>query len=253
MATSPSAELTDANADASVTTSALALDVTALERRFGEREALLGVDVRLEPGKTLVVFGPNGAGKTTLLRVLATLLLPHAGAVRVLGNELPRQAHAVRARIGFLGHEPLLYRELTARENLIFYARLYELPDSDERIEELLRATRMDGRADEPVRDLSRGMVQRVAICRAVLHRPELLLLDEPAGSLDPEALDLVEPLIGAPSGRTRVLVTHDLERGLAEADRVLALSGGRTRLEGPSAGLGASEVRALYHDLPTG
>ena len=175
------------------------------------------------------MFGPNGAGKTTLLRVLATLLRPHAGRVRVLGSALPEEAWAVRGRIGLLGHEPLLYRELSARENLRFHARLHGVGEA--RVEELLEAVAMAERAREPVRTLSRGMVQRVAIARAVLHDPELLLLDEPYANLDPAAVELVGPLIGAGRGRTRVICSHDPAGGLAEADVVLGLRDGRVAL----------------------
>jgi heme exporter protein A len=224
-----------------------ALEVDGLVRRFGEREALADIATSLAVGETLVVFGPNGAGKTTLLRVLATLLLPHAGSVRVLGRELPRDAHALREQVGFLSHEPLLYRELTGRENLDFYGRLYGLYDRPGRIEELLETTAMSGRADDPVRELSRGMVQRLAICRAVLHGPELLLLDEPLAGLDPDASELVEPLIGRDCGCTRVLVTHDIERGLAEADHVLGLRGGLGALDAPARKVTREQIRALY------
>jgi heme exporter protein A len=232
-----------------------AIEVTDLVRRFGERVALAGVSVTLRRGQTLAVFGPNGAGKTTLLRVLSTLLLPHSGSVRVLGQEIPRNAHAVRDRIGMLGHEPLLYRDLTGRENLSFYARLYDVTDPDQRIEEVLAATGMTGRADDRVADLSRGMVQRLAICRAVLHRPALLLLDEPTAGLDPEAAELVEPLVGHASGTTRVLVTHDLVQGLAEADTVLGLRGGVTLLHGDASSIDRQRVRSLYEGagLPEG
>jgi ABC-type multidrug transport system ATPase subunit len=224
-----------------------AVAVSGLVRRFGEREALRNVGAFLARGETLAVFGPNGAGKTTLLRVLGTLLLPHDGSVQVLGWALPRDAHEVRGRIGFLGHEPLLYRELTGRENLLFYARLYDVPQPEQRVRELLGATSMETRADDPLHALSRGMVQRLAICRAVLHDPELLLLDEPLAGLDPDAEELVEPLIGRQSGRTRVLVTHDIARGLAQSDRVLGLREGLALLEGPARDCGASQVRALY------
>jgi heme exporter protein A len=224
-----------------------AIEVSGLVRRFGEREALRGIDVELQRGQTLAVFGPNGAGKTTFLRVLSTLLLPHEGSVRVLGHELPRDAHDVRARIGFLGHEPLLYRELSGRENLIFYARLYGITDPDERVAHLLDATALTGRAHDPLHALSRGMVQRIAICRAVLHEPELLLLDEPLAGLDPDAEELVEPLIGRDSGCTRVLVTHEVERGLTQADRLLGLRGGRVLLSGATGDCSVSDVRALY------
>jgi heme exporter protein A len=198
-------------------------------------------------GETLSLLGPNGAGKTTLLRVLATLLVPHRGRVTVLGFDLPRQAQDVRAAVGLLAHEPLLYRDLSGRENLAFYARLYRLADGPQRIAALLEGVGMAGRADEPVRSLSRGMVQRLAVCRAVLHRPRLLLLDEPWSHLDPEADLLAEPLIGRASGITRVVVTHDVDRGLTEADQVLALQGGRVALAAPATALGAAELRTVY------
>jgi heme exporter protein A len=219
-------------------TDAIALD--GLERRYGERPALSGVSVRVGEGQTLAVFGANGAGKTTLLRVLATLLRPHAGSAAVLGSALPDEAWSVRARVGLLGHEPLLYPQLSGRQNLRFHARLHGVGEA--RVEELMRAVGMDARADDPVAELSRGMVQRLAVARTVLHDPPLVLLDEPRAGLDPGAAELLEPLIGKPSGRTRVLVTHDVERGLAEADLVLGLRGGR-----PVECSTAAEVRALY------
>jgi heme exporter protein A len=224
-----------------------AIRIEHLTRRYGERDALADVSTALTRGQTLAVLGRNGAGKTTLLRVLATLLFPHAGLVRVLGRDLPREAHALRARVGMLGHETLLYRDLTARENLFFYARLYEIRDPEARIAELLEATGMARRAEEPVRNLSRGMAQRVAVCRAVLHRPELLLLDEPHAHLDPEAAALVEPLIGRASGTTRVVVSHDVERALEEADRVLGLRDGRVVVDAPASEVTPHFLQAVY------
>jgi heme exporter protein A len=223
------------------------VEVSDLVRRFGDREALAGVTVSVAAGETLAVFGPNGAGKTTLLRVLATLLTPHAGSVRVLGHPLPRDAHAVRGRIGFAGHEPLLYRQLSGYENLIFYARLYGVRDAERQIKHLLDAVGMTRRARDPVRALSRGMVQRLAIARAVLHEPDLLLLDEPRAGLDPAAAALTEALIGRAAGHTRVLVTHEVESGLAEADVVICLRDGRVALEGRAGAVDAESVRALY------
>jgi heme exporter protein A len=226
-----------------------AVEVEGLARHFGEREALDDVSLSLAEGQTLVVFGPNGAGKTTLLRVLATLLRPHAGDVRVLGSRLPSEAWAVRGRIGLLGHEPLLYRELTARENLRFHARLHDV--AAERVERLLELVGMSDRAEEPLRALSRGMVQRVAVARAVLHEPELLLLDEPRSNLDPAAVELVEPLIGAGSDparpRTRVICSHDPAGGLAEADVVLGLRAGRVALARAADEVGPEEIAELY------
>jgi heme exporter protein A len=217
-----------------------AIELADVGRAYGERVALAGVTLELEAGKTLAVFGANGAGKTTLLRILATLLRPHRGAVRVLGRELPREGYAVRGRVGFLGHDPLLYRDLTARENLRFHARLHGV--SFARIDTLLEAVGLERRGDEPVHTFSRGMVQRLAVCRAVLHEPELLLLDEPLAGLDPGAAAAVAPLL---AGGTRVLISHDVEHGLDEADLVLGLRGGRTAFleEKPS----VTTVRELY------
>jgi len=223
----------------------LALELERLERSYGERIALSGVTLRLEPGQTLAVIGANGAGKTTLLRVLAGLLRPHAGLARVLGAELPGETWRVRARIGYLGHDPLLYRELSGRENLIYQSRLYGL--APERVEEALGAVGLERRASEPVRDLSKGMVQRLAAARATLHQPDLLLLDEPRANLDPAAAERLEPLIGRASGRARVLVTHDVEGALAEADQVLGLRGGQQAFALPASEIDGPRARELY------
>ena len=203
-----------------------AIELEGLRRDYGERIALREVTVELAVGETMVVLGPNGAGKTTLLRILATLLRPTAGIARVLGCELPGEAWKLRGRIGYLGHEPLLYRDLSGRENLAFQARLHGISGEDaaRRIGELLEAVAMEGRADERVAELSAGMRQRLAICRCALHRPELLLLDEPDSNLDAEGRELARGLIGPAGGQTRVVVTHDPERFLPEADQVLRL-----------------------------
>jgi heme exporter protein A len=222
-----------------------AIELDGLTRRYGERIALADVTLAIPAGATLVVFGPNGAGKSTLLRVLATLLRPHSGVVRVLGRALPDEGWAVRGRIGLLGHEPLLYRDLSGRENLRFHARLHGV--GFERVEALLDQVGLRIRADDRVHTYSRGMVQRLAVARAVLHDPEVLLLDEPRANLDPAAAELVEPLIGAGSGRTRVVTSHDPAGGLAEADIALGLRGGRPVLLGPAEGVGTADIGALY------
>ena len=213
------------------------IELADVGRAYGERVALAGVSLALEEGETLAVFGANGAGKTTLLRILATLLRPHHGVARVLGREVPREGWAVRGRIGFLGHEPLLYRDLTARENLRFHARLHGVALS--RVDELLDAVGLRPRADDPVHTFSRGMVQRTAVCRAVLHSPELLLLDEPFAGLDPGATALVAPLLDGP---TRVVITHDVN---APADVKLGLRAGRVAFCSRSAT--DDDLRALY------
>jgi heme exporter protein A len=203
-----------------------AVELSELRRYFGELPALEGISLRVERGQSLAVLGPNGSGKTTLLRILAGLLRPSGGEAKVLGNALPRETWKLRGRVGYLGHQPLLYRDLSGRENLAFAARLHGLDreEAARRIEELLAAVGMEPRADSPVRNLSAGMLQRIDICRTVLHEPELLLLDEPDAHLDAEARELVEPLIGAGDGRTRVLVSHDRERATAGANAVLEL-----------------------------
>jgi heme exporter protein A len=199
-----------------------AIELNGLERRYGERVALAGVSVQVEAGQTLAVLGGNGAGKTTLLRVLAGLLRPHAGVARVLGAALPGERWKLPGRVGYLGHEPLLYRELSGRENLRYHAQLHRVDAG--RVEEVIAAVGMERRADERVVELSAGMRQRLAICRCVLHEPELLLLDEPDSNLDAESRELARALIGPGTGRTRVLVTHDPDRFLGEADQVLRL-----------------------------
>ncbi|MEO6496931.1 MAG: heme ABC exporter ATP-binding protein CcmA [Solirubrobacteraceae bacterium] len=205
-----------------------AIELEGLERHYGERVALAGVSLTLQRGQTLAVLGPNGAGKSTLLRVLATLLRPHGGTVRVLGETLPAEAWRVRAKIGYLGHEAMLYRDLSARENLTLHARLHKV--AEERVGELLEAVGLAKRGDDPVHTFSRGMVQRCSMARTVLHDPELVLLDEPRANLDPAAAEIVEPLL---AGRTRVLTSHD-PREAETADVVLGLREGRPHpLEG--------------------
>ncbi len=222
-----------------------AIDLRGVTRRYGDRTALDDVTVALEPGRTLVVFGPNGAGKSTLLRILATLLRMHGGTAKVLGHDLKSEDWKVRGRIGLLGHEPLLYRDLTVRENLRFHARLHDVPLA--RVEELLDEVGLIARADDQVHTLSRGLVQRAAVCRAVLHDPEVLLLDEPRANLDPNAAAAVEPLIGPESGRTRIITSHDPAGGLAEADLALGLRAGRTALLAPAADVTAAMIGELY------
>jgi heme exporter protein A len=232
-------------ATAATATSSAAVALEGVGRAYGERVALREVSFTLPQRATVAVFGANGAGKTTLLRILAGLLRPHAGRAAVLGAELPGEAHRARGRIGLLGHEPMLYRDLTVRENLLFHARLHGVATG--RADELIAQVGLAARADDPIRTLSRGMTQRAAICRAVLHAPELLLLDEPLANLDPGGADAVAPLIGREAGPARVLISHDAERGLDEADHVLGLRGGRQAIWAPAAQVGPADVRGLY------
>jgi ABC-type multidrug transport system ATPase subunit len=203
-----------------------AIELRSLRREFGDRTALPGISVRLEHGESLAVLGPNGSGKSTLLRILAGLLRPSGGQVTVLGCALPKESHRLRGRVVYLGHEPLLYRDLSPRENLDLVAALHGLDQatSAKRIERLLEAVGMSRRSGDRVAELSAGMKQRVDICRTVLHKPELLLLDEPDAHLDAQARRLVEPLIGPGAGATRVVVSHDRETATAGADALLEL-----------------------------
>ena len=221
-----------------------ALVLDGVGRNYGERTALEGVTVTVPAGQTLAVFGSNGAGKTTLLRILATLLRPHAGSARVLGSKLPDEAWKVRGKVGYLGHDALLYRDLSVRQNLLFHARLHGVAPA--RAGELLERVGLERRAGDPVKELSKGMVQRAAVARALIHDPPLLLLDEPRANLDPAAAQALEPLIGRESGRTRVIVSHDVETTLNEADVALGLRGGRQEFA-EHAGDDATRVRSLF------
>ena len=225
-----------------------------LRRSFGDRPALDGIDLRLPAGETLLVLGPNGAGKTTLLRVLSTLLRPNAGRATVLGCALPGEAWRLRGRIGYLGHEPLLYRELSGRENLRFHARLHGIAAeaAEARIETLLVGMGIERRADERTSQLSAGMRQRLAICRCILHEPELLLLDEPEAHLDSEGRELAQRLLGDRGRRSTVIATHEPERALPRADQALVLGHGGVPVRACSAAeLAPEDARAAVAGVP--
>jgi heme exporter protein A len=203
-----------------------AIELSGLRRDFGDRTALAHLNLRVEPGESVAVLGPNGSGKSTLLRILAGLLRPTSGEVTVLDCKLPKETHGLRGRVGYLGHEPLLYRDLSPRENLELVAALHGLaPEAaGQRIEVLFEAVGMSARAGDRVAELSAGMRQRIDICRAVLHEPDLLLLDEPDAHLDPDARRRVAPLIAAGNGITRVVVSHDRGAATEDADFTVEL-----------------------------
>lgn len=205
-----------------------AITATGLERRFGSFRVLRGLDLSVPRASVLALFGPNGAGKTTLLRILAGLASPTRGRVTILGRPAPADAHT-RRRIGVVSHETFLYGDLTARENLAYYGRLYGIADAG-RIEALLERVGLARAAERRVRAFSRGMAQRLALARATLHRPEILLLDEPFTGLDPQGAEVLSRMLHEERtrGATIVLTTHDFERGLAVADRACVLAGGR-------------------------
>jgi len=206
------------------------IEIRDLTRSFGPRVALAGVNLAVAAGECVTVVGPNGAGKTTLLRILATLARPTSGMVRIAGLDAVRAEAEVRRKVGFLSHQTLLYDDLTAEQNLNFYARLYDLDDGPARMAALLERVGLAAWRHDLVRTFSRGMQQRLAVARAVLHRPQVLLLDEPYTGLDPEAAHVLSGMLIelAGEGATILLTTHDLEQGLAVGQRVLVLVRGR-------------------------
>jgi heme exporter protein A len=199
-------------------------------KSYGLLPVLRGVDLHVQPGEFVTLVGANGAGKTTFLRIVATLMQPTAGAVTIGGWPLARHADKVRRYIGLVSHQPLLYGDLTAGENLHFFARMYGLDRRQERVEAALARVGLAARERDPVRTFSRGMTQRLTIARATLHEPDVLLFDEPYTGLDQEASWMLDALLReqAAQGRTILMITHDLVHGLNLADRVVILSRGK-------------------------
>ncbi len=217
------------------------IKVSQLSKRYGYRLALQGVSLQVRRGEMAALLGPNGAGKSTLLRILAGLAQPSAGRVEVAGCQLPRQAAGARAQLGYLGHQPLLYEDLSADQNLEFFARLYAVPAAAARIDELLELVGLQQRRGERVRGYSRGMLQRLALARALLHRPRVLLLDEPHSALDLQTADALDDVLRAQAraGATILIASHDLDRVGGLAQRAVLLAEGRTVATLPKARLG--------------
>ena len=207
----------------------LAIRADSLSKRFGKVKALDAVSFELPRGAFLSVFGSNGAGKTTLLRLLATLERPSTGTATVLGYDLRQEAEALRGRIGVISHRSMLYPDMTAHENLMFFARLYGVAEPAARVGELLESVELSSRSHDPVRTFSRGMTQRLAIARALVNDPELMLLDEPYAGLDLRAMSIFDGMIDRiRPGRSFLMVSHDLELGFRRASHVMVLSAGR-------------------------
>jgi heme exporter protein A len=231
------------------------IEVRRLVKAFGNRAVLKDVDLEVAEGEFLTLVGPNGAGKTTLMHVLATLSKPTGGWVRMAGYNLTDGPVEVRRQIGLVSHKTLLYDDLTAEENLRFYARMYDVPGAAARIESVLRRVGLWGRQRDPVRTYSRGMQQRLAIARAMLHEPPILLLDEPDTGLDQHAAAMLTGLlheVGA-TRRTVLMTTHNLERGLELGDRVAILAGGRIAYQAAKSELDAGQFREAYHQFVQG
>jgi len=224
----------------------------AVVKQYGLNPVLRGVDLHVRQGEFVTLVGPNGAGKSTLLGIVATLLQPTSGTVRVGGWALPGQADRVRRHIGLVSHHALLYRDLTAAENLTFYGKLYRLDDPEARALEALRGVGLYARQRDPVGTFSRGMLQRLTIARATLHEPDVLLLDEPYTGLDQEASGLLDELLRAEAarGRTILMITHDLEHGLGLADRLAILHRGQIAREVTRAEIGPEGVYEVYAEV---
>lgn len=226
----------------------LALEVEGLTRAFGVRKALDGIDIALPAGAFLSIFGPNGAGKTTLVKVLTTLLNPTSGSAKVLGYDVVADAVDLRMHIGLISHNPLLYPDLTAEENLLFFAEMYGIDKPRARVDELLQAVELDHRKLDLTRTFSRGMLQRLSIARALLHHPAVLFLDEPYSGLDPHAVDILDDLIAQIRGdHTFVMISHDLEKGLELCTHALILAKGRVVLFEPRDAIDEEYFRHTY------
>lgn len=229
--------------------------IEGLKKRFGRRAALRGVDLSIDSGEFCTIFGPNGAGKTTLVRCLATLSRPSGGRIRIDGQELRQASAGIRRRLGVVSHASFLHPPLTARENLSFYGSMFGVADPGRRAEEVADAVGIGSRLDDPVRTFSRGLLQRCAIARALVHDPDLLLFDEPFAGLDPVAADSLRDLLtdARRDGTTVVMTSHDLERGRKLADRIVVLDRGRVALDSPSAEISATDLARRYRESTKG
>jgi heme exporter protein A len=231
------------------------IEVKKLVKRFGLKTVLRGLDFKVQPGEFVALLGPNGAGKTTFLRILASLSRPSLGNVDIAGYSLPKQAAAVRARLGVVSHLPLLYDDLTTEENLTFYARMYGISNYKTRITEVLEMIGLEQRRRDLVRTFSRGMQQRLAIGRAVLHDPDVMLFDEPYTGLDQDASSMLDDVLKtvAGQGRTVVMTSHDLARAENLATRFDILSRGVIAASSTREGLGQGNLLTFYKQALAG
>jgi heme exporter protein A len=225
------------------------IEVRKLTKRFGLKTVLRGLDFHVEPGEFVALLGPNGAGKTTFLRILASLSRPSMGEVKIASYRLPSQAAAVRRRLGVVSHLPLLYGDLTAEENLQFFGRMYSVPNLERRVAEVLDLVGLAARRRDVVRTFSRGMQQRLAIGRAVLHDPEVMLFDEPHTGLDQDASLMLDKVLSevAAMGRTVVMTSHDLARSADLASRFDVLSRGVIAASVRRAEINPNDLLAFY------
>ncbi|MBI4743395.1 MAG: ABC transporter ATP-binding protein [Actinobacteria bacterium] len=224
------------------------IDVVNLNKSFGKRKVLDNVSFQVKKGGFLSIFGPNGAGKTTLIKILSTLVAPTSGKVLVSGISLDDDPTLIRKKIGLISHSPLLYPDLNAYENLKFYGTLYQVPHLEKRINFMLDKVELSHRRYDLVRTFSKGMQQRLAIARVLLHQPAILFLDEPHSGLDPHAVDILDGLINDIRGdHTFVMITHSLEKGIALADVVMILENGKIIFYQEKEHLDSDKFRKIY------
>jgi heme exporter protein A len=228
------------------------IKVRRLVKTFGPKPVLRGLDFQVAQGEFVALLGPNGAGKTTFLRILATLSRPKMGEVIMAGHHLPSEAAAVRRRLGVVSHQPLLYGDLSAEQNLRFYSWMYGVKDLDQRMGEVLHLVGLYPRRRDLVREFSRGMQQRLAIGRAILHKPDILLFDEPHTGLDQEAAAMLDGVLReiAAAGRTVVMTSHDISRAADLADRVDILSKGVFAASESTDALDPIQLAELYRSV---
>ena len=226
--------------------SGAAISATGVRKDFGDRRVLHNLDLQVGWGEIAALFGANGAGKTTLLRILAGLARPDDGQLHIGNRRVHRGGNAARRLIGFVGHESLLYNDLTCRENLAFYGQLYGIGNIDLRIQQVLEQVGLSDRRNRRVRTLSHGMQKRLSVARAILHEPTVLLMDEPESGLDQASTETLGRLLWdwAAAGKSVLMTTHSDQTGLAWADRVLALSGGRLAYDAAAAQTTAADLR---------
>ncbi|MFC2010927.1 ABC transporter ATP-binding protein [Chloroflexota bacterium] len=231
------------------TSQALAVNVQGLTKAFGNHLVLRGIDLEIRHGQSVVIFGPNGAGKTTLIKVLATIMRPSSGIALVDGLNLKDNAEEIRRRIGVVAHQTFLYSNLTAYENLEFYSRLYDVPRRNERIHEVALKVGMTSRLQDRVSTFSRGMQQRLSIARVLLHKPAIMLLDEPETGLDQQAISMFWNTLETEreEKRTIILTTHNLEQGLELGERLLILNKGQIIYEGSKQTLDLAGLKEAY------
>lgn len=227
-----------------------AIETKKLTKVFGDRKALDKVSIEVPEGAFLSIFGPNGAGKTTLVRTLATLSRATSGTALVAGFDAKKEPDKVREHIGLISHNPMLYPDLTAMENLMFTAQLYGVVNAEERVRELLRAVELDHRRFDVVRTFSRGMTQRLSIARALMNDPDVVFLDEPYAGLDPHAVEIFDGLIEQlRDGRTFIMVSHDLQKGFDVCTHALVLARGRVVSYAPKEDIDFEQFRQLYRE----